>query len=190
MVTRFVSGCPGCSSGEEAYSIAMLYAEECRLQKRSVSIQIFATDIDEQMLRLAREATYPQAALADIPEDMRELYTLARDGHFRIKSRIRDMIRFSVHSIVRDPPFSNIDLLSCRNLLIYFGDGLQNTALPTFHYSIKPGGTLFLGPSETIGRFDHAFQPLDQAARDIPARRGSPGIPPASSGPRGCTPPP
>ena len=156
---------PGCSSGEEAYSIAMLFAEECRLQKRSVNIQIFATDIDEQMLRIAREATYVQAALVDIPEEMRDLYTLAQDGHFRIAARIRDMIRFSVHSVVRDPPFSNIDLVSCRNLLIYFGDSLQAAALPIFHYAIKPGGTLFLGPSETVGRFDHAFDPLDQAAR-------------------------
>ncbi|APX24438.1 MAG: chemotaxis protein CheB [Rhodobacteraceae bacterium] len=168
---------PGCSSGEEAYSIAMLFAEECRLQKRSVNIQIFATDIDEQMLRLAREASYPQAALGDIPEGMRDLYTIARDGQFRMSARIRDMIRFSVHSIVRDPPFSNIDLLSCRNLLIYFGDGLQKTALPIFHYAIKPGGTLFLGPSETVGRYDHAFQPLDQTARVFQRNNGRPEYP-------------
>ncbi|KAB2539872.1 chemotaxis protein CheB [Salipiger aestuarii] len=168
---------PGSSSGEEPYSIAMLFAEECRLQKRSVNIQIFATDIDEQMLRIAREATYAQAALVDIPEEMRERYTLAGDGHFRITARIRDMIRFSVHSIARDPPFSNIDLLSCRNLLIYFGDALQNAVLPIFHYAIKPGGTLFLGPSETVGRFDHAFDPLDQAARLFRRGEGRPQYP-------------
>ena len=156
---------PGCSSGEEAYTIAMMFADEARLQNRSVNIQIFATDIDEQMLRLARDATYPQAALIDIPEGMRDIYTVARDGRFKISARIRDMIRFSVHSIVRDPPFSNIDLLSCRNLLIYFGEKLQGLALPIFHYAIKPGGTLFLGPSETVGRYDHAFAPLDQSAR-------------------------
>ncbi|ETX16592.1 chemotaxis protein CheB [Roseivivax halodurans JCM 10272] len=156
---------PGCSSGEEAYSIAMMFAEEVRLQRRSVNIQIFATDIDEQMLRLAREAIYPQAALADIPEEMRELYTIARDGKFQVSAKIRDMIRFSVHSIVRDPPFSNIDLLSCRNLLIYFGDQLQASALPIFHYAIRPGGLLFLGPSETVGRYDHMFHAVDQSAR-------------------------
>ena len=156
---------PGCSSGEEAYSIAMLFADECRQQKRSINIQIFATDIDEQMLRIAREGTYAQAALADIPERMRDDYTIGRDGHFQVTARIRDMIRFSVHSIVRDPPFSNIDLLSCRNLLIYFGDQLQKAAMPIFHYAIKPGGTLFLGPSETVGRYDHAFQAIDQSAR-------------------------
>ncbi|MAQ82427.1 MAG: chemotaxis protein CheB [Maritimibacter sp.] len=156
---------PGCSSGEEAYSIAMLFADECRAQKRSVNIQIFATDIDEQMLRIAREGSYAQAALADIPEAMRDAYTIARDGRFQVSAKIRDMIRFSVHSIVRDPPFSSIDLLSCRNLLIYFGDQLQRSAMPIFHYAIKPGGVLFLGPSETVGRFDHAFQAIDQSAR-------------------------
>ena len=168
---------PGCSSGEEAYSIAMLFADECRRQKRSVNIQIFATDIDEQMLRIAREGTYAQAALADIPEDMREAYTIARDGHFQVSAKIRDMIRFSVHSIVRDPPFSNIDLLSCRNLLIYFGDQLQKAAMPIFHYAIKPGGALFLGPSETVGRYDHAFQAIDQSARVFRRNNGRPEYP-------------
>ena len=156
---------PGCSSGEEAYSIAMLFAEEVRLQRRSIDIQVFATDIDERMLRIARDGIYPQAALADIPEDMRDLYTVARDGTFQIASRIRDMIRFSVHSLVRDPPFSNIDLLSCRNLLIYFDEQLQGAVLPIFHYSVRPGGNLFLGPSETLSRHDHLFHPVEQQAR-------------------------
>lgn len=156
---------PGCSSGEEAYSIAMLFAEEVRSQRRSIDIQVFATDIDERMLRIARDGIYPQSALADIPEDMRDLYTVARDGTFQISSRIRDMIRFSVHSLVRDPPFSNIDLLSCRNLLIYFDDELQAAVLPIFHYSVRPGGKLFLGPSETLGRHDHLFHPVEQQAR-------------------------
>lgn len=168
---------PGCSSGEEAFSIAMMFADEMRSQKRTPKVQIFATDIDEQMLRIAREASYPQAALADIPEEMRDAFTIARDGRFQISSRIRDMIRFSVHSIVRDPPFSNIDLLSCRNLLIYFGDQLQGLALPIFHYSIKPGGTLFLGPSETVGRHDHAFRQVDQTARIFERNDGRPEYP-------------
>jgi two-component system CheB/CheR fusion protein len=168
---------PGCSSGEEAFSIAMMFAEEARAQKRAPKVQIFATDIDEQMLRIAREASYPQSALADIPEEMRDAYTIARDGRFQISSRIRDMIRFSVHSIVRDPPFSNIDLVSCRNLLIYFGDQLQNLALPIFHYAIKPDGILFLGPSETVGRHDHAFRQVDQAARIFQRNDGRPEYP-------------
>ncbi|MCA0998458.1 chemotaxis protein CheB [Alloyangia pacifica] len=168
---------PGCSSGEEAYTIAMMFADEARQQQRTVNIQLFATDIDEQMLRIAREATYPQAALADIPEAMRDNYTIALDGRFRISAKIRDMIRFSVHSIVRDPPFSNIDLLSCRNLLIYFGDTLQSSALPIFHYALKPGATLFLGPSETVGRYDHIFKPLDQSARIFQRNNSRPEYP-------------
>ena len=156
---------PGCSSGEEAYSIAMLFSEQVRIQKKTISIQIFATDIDEQMLKIARQGLYPISALADIPEEMRELYTIAREGKFQVDSRIRDMIRFSLHSVVRDPPLSNIDLISCRNLLIYFGEKLQSSALPVFHYAIRPGGTLFLGPSETIGRFESAFAAIDQSAR-------------------------
>ncbi|KZY33235.1 chemotaxis protein CheB [Roseovarius sp. HI0049] len=168
---------PGCSSGEEAFTIAMMFAEEMRDQNRAPKVQIFATDIDEQMLRIARDASYPQAALADIPEEMRDAYTIARDGRFQVSSRIRDMIRFSVHSIVRDPPFSNIDLLSCRNLLIYFGDQLQNLALPIFHYAIKPGGTLFLGPSETVGRHDRSFEQVDQTARIFKRNDGRPEYP-------------
>lgn len=156
---------PGCSSGEEVYSIAMLFAEEVRRQKKAIMIQIFATDIDEQMLRIARQGTYPVSALADIPESFRERYTVAREGRFQIAGRVRDMVRFSLHSVVRDPPFSNIDLLSCRNLLIYFGERLQATALPIFHYAVRPGGVLFLGPSETIGRFESLFRPIDAQAR-------------------------
>ncbi|EPX78394.1 CheR family methyltransferase [Salipiger mucosus] len=156
---------PGCSSGEEAYTMAMIFAHELHEQRRSFKVQVFATDIDEQMLRIAREGVYPHAALADVPEELRDRYTIAREGSFQIPAQIRDMIRFSVHSVVRDPPFSNIDLLSCRNLLIYFGEKLQTQALPIFHYSLKPGGILFLGPSETVGRFDELFPPINQQAR-------------------------
>ncbi|WP_232281594.1 chemotaxis protein CheB (plasmid) [Sagittula stellata E-37] len=156
---------PGCSSGEEAYTIAMIFAEEVREQRRTIDIQVFATDIDEQMLRIARNGLYPNAAMADIPEEMREMYTIARDGKFQVSSRIREMIRFSVHSVVRDPPFSSIDLLSCRNLLIYFGDQLQAAVMPIFHYALRPGGALYLGPSETLGRHDRLFQTIDAQAR-------------------------
>ncbi len=157
---------PGCSSGEEAYSIAMVFAEEVRLQRRSIDIQVFATDIDERMLRIARNGVYAHSALADIPEDMRDLYTVARDNNnFQIAARIREMVRFSVHSLVRDPPFSNIDLLSCRNVLIYFDEHLQSQVLPIFHYSVRPGGILFLGPSETLGRYDHMFGARNQQSR-------------------------
>ncbi|GGD49218.1 chemotaxis protein CheR [Croceicoccus pelagius] len=156
---------PGCSSGEEAYSLAMLFAEELRAQDRNVTVQVIASDIDDQMLRIAREGIYPIAALADIPEPMRSLYTVGHGDTFAINSSIRDMVRFSLHSVIKDPPFSRIDLISCRNLLIYFDDRLQQAVLPLFHYALRPDGWLLLGPSETIGRYDDLFSPVDAKHR-------------------------
>ncbi|GGB30068.1 chemotaxis protein CheR [Sphingomonas metalli] len=168
---------PGCSSGEEAYSIAMLFAEAARTSGQPVAVQIFATDIDEQMLQIAREGVYPAAALADLPAAMRERYTVPHAERFTIAGPIRDLIRFSNHSLVKDPPFSRIDLVSCRNLLIYFDDRLQQSVLPLLHYALKPGGYLFLGPSESVGRFEHLFLPIDQHARLFERAPGAPNYP-------------
>lgn len=156
---------PGCSSGEEAYSIAMLFAQEIEASGRNLRVQVFATDIDERMLEIARAARYPLSALSDVPDALRDAYTIGREGSFQITSQLRDMVRFSPHSLIKDPPFSRIDLISCRNLLIYFDDSLQTRALPIFHYALKPGGYLFLGPSESIGRAEHLFDPADPQAR-------------------------
>ena len=156
---------PGCSSGEEAYSIAMLFAEVARYTGQPLAVQIFATDIDEQMLAIAREGNYPISALVDLPPKLRERYTVPHTDRFSIAASIRDVIRFSSHSLVKDPPFSRIDLVSCRNLLIYFDDRLQQSVVPLFHFALREGGYLFLGPSESVGRFDHLFQPVDQPAR-------------------------
>ncbi|RSU51651.1 chemotaxis protein CheB [Sphingomonas sp. S-NIH.Pt15_0812] len=168
---------PACSSGEEAYTIAMLFAEAARLTGQPLAVQIFATDIDEQMLAIAREGTYPAAALADLPGDLRDRYTILHAERFAMSATIRDMIRFSSHSLVKDPPFSRIDLLSCRNLLIYFDDRLQQSVVPLLHYSVRPGGYLFLGPSETVSRFEHMFQPIDQPARLFERSPGAPNYP-------------
>jgi two-component system CheB/CheR fusion protein len=169
---------PGCSSGEEAYSVAMLFAEAARkLGVRSSGVQIFATDIDEQMLQIARNGAYPASALVDLPPAMRERYTLPHAERFLIVPQIRDMIRFSNHSLVKDPPFSRIDLVSCRNLLIYFDDRLQQSVVPLLHYAIRPEGYLFLGPSESIGRFEHLFPVLDHQARIFQRSPGAPNYP-------------
>ncbi len=168
---------PGCSSGEEAYSIAMLFAEAARETGQPLAVQIFATDIDEQMLQIAREGSYPASALADIPAPLRERYTMPHAERFTIAASIRDMIRFSNHSLVKDPPFSRIDLVSCRNLLIYFDDRLQQSVLPLLHYALRPGGYLFLGPSESVGRFDHLFPAIDGHARLFERSPGSPSYP-------------
>ncbi|WP_136686099.1 CheR family methyltransferase [Falsirhodobacter xinxiangensis] len=167
----------GCSSGEEAYSIAMLVADRMRQRGDVFSLQIFATDIDEQMLQIAREGRYPLSAIVDIPESLRERYTTPHADHFSINSEIRDVIRFSSHSVVKDPPFSKVDLVSCRNLLIYFDDKLQQSVLPLFHYAIRPEGYLFLGPSESVGRFEHLFPALDQQARVFQRSPGAPSYP-------------
>ncbi|PNU02223.1 CheR family methyltransferase [Novosphingobium guangzhouense] len=168
---------PGCSSGEEAYSIAMLFAEAARRMSLANPVQIFASDIDEQMLQIAREGIYPASALADIPSPMRERWTIPHGEKFAISSQIRDLIRFSNHSVVKDPPFSRIDLVSCRNLLIYFDDRLQQSVMPILHYAIRSGGYLFLGPSESIGRFDHLFPALDHHARIFERGPGNPSYP-------------
>ncbi|GAB0113930.1 chemotaxis protein CheB [Acidisoma sp. C75] len=180
---------PGCSSGEEAYSIAMLFAEVARSLGTRPGVQIFATDIDEQMLQIAREGTYPASALADIPAPLRERYAMPHGDRFSIAGPVRDLIRFSNHSLVKDPPFSRIDLLSCRNLLIYFGERLQQSVLPLLHYALKPGGVLFLGPSESVGRFEHLFPPIDQHARLFLRSPGAPSYPIDLPGQRGSAPP-
>ena len=156
---------PGCSSGEEAYTLAILFAEAMRRHGVRPFVQIFATDIDDKMLGIAKRAEYPLAALHDIPAPFRDRYTMAGTGSFTLVPAIRDMVRFSEHSLIKDPPYSKIALLSCRNLLIYLDDALQKRIIPVFHFALREGGTLFLGSSESIGRFDDLFETVDQKAR-------------------------
>ena len=156
---------PGCSSGEEAYSIAMLIDAALRARAVKPFVQIFATDIDEAMLEVAKSARYPVAALADIPEEYRDACTVSSTTHFQIAPHIRDMVRISPHSLVKDPPFSRLDMISCRNLLIYMNGRMQDELLPLFHYALKPGGTLFLGPAESASRREDLFRTADQKAR-------------------------
>lgn len=168
---------PGCSSGEEAYTIAILFAEAARALNMPCNVQIFATDIDESMLKIARDGSYPIASLADIPQELQEYYVIPHKERFNFIGQIRDMIRFSGHSLIKDPPFSKVDLVSCRNLLIYFDDKLQKTVMPLLHYAIRPGGFLFLGSSESVGRFDSVFSVIDQKARLFERLPGSPSYP-------------
>ena len=157
---------PGCSSGEEAYTIAILVADAMHRHDAHLYVQVFATDIDDKMLQIARSGTYPISALPDIPPEYQAHYTIAGTETFTLSPRIRDMVRFSQHNLVRDPPFSNIDLISCRNVLIYFGEELQKQVIPLFHFALRSGsGYLFLGSSEAIGRFDDLFECLDQSSR-------------------------
>ncbi|WP_411837161.1 chemotaxis protein CheB [Paracoccus sp. ME4] len=155
----------GCSSGEEAYSVAMLIDTEMRAAGLRPRFTVFASDIDKKMIEIARAGTYPISALADIPEEMRAEYTTHRDALMQITPQLRDRVRFSLHSVLRDPPFARVDLISCRNLLIYLDEELQGRVLPLFHYALRPGGYLFLGPSEGVRREAAHFTELDRPAR-------------------------
>ncbi|MFH1983341.1 MAG: chemotaxis protein CheB [Pseudomonadota bacterium] len=159
----------GCSTGEEAYSIAILLQERLDVLKRHFKVQVFATDIDSQAIATARAGIYPASIAADIsPERLARFFSAEPNGKdggpsaYRIHKSIRDMLVFSEQNVIKDPPFSKLDLISCRNLLIYMGGELQKKLMPLFHYSLRPGGFLFLGTSETVGDFGDMFAVLDR----------------------------
>jgi len=157
----------GCATGEEAYSLAMMVAEALggpgKLTKDRV--QIFATDIDRSALEQARRGEYPQSALNDVPEAFREKYFLLREGRVVVRPEVRSVILFSLHNVIQDPPFINIDLVSLRNLLIYFNSRLQERVLSRIHHALSSRGFVFLGRSETVGALEVDFEPLADAGR-------------------------
>ena len=155
---------PGCATGEEAYSLAILFAEYQAAQNLSYKVQIFATDIDNQALETARSGIYPVSIANDVsPERLESYFKLEPDGSaYRIQTNIRDMLIFSEQDVIKDPPFSRLDMISCRNLLIYMSGELQNKLIPIFQYALNPGGFLFLGTSETIGDFGDFFVVVDR----------------------------
>ena len=157
----------GCSTGEEAYSLAILLAERMEAMRRNCTVQVFATDIDSRAIAAARVGLYPASIAADItPERLARFFTPEPDGSaYRIHKAIRDMVVFSEQDVIKDPPFSKLDLISCRNLLIYLGADLQKRLIPLFHYALKPGGMLCLGTSETVGEFGGLFVALDRKAK-------------------------
>jgi two-component system, chemotaxis family, CheB/CheR fusion protein len=156
---------PGCSTGEEVFSIAILLREH--MDKLSVlpRVQIFATDIDERALAVARAARYPEGLLNGVSPERRKRFFPFDGGSYVVAKDARELCIFSPHSVIRDPPFSRIDLISCRNLLIYFGAGVQNEVIPTFHYALRPDGYLFLGSAENVGQFDDLFVPIEKKHR-------------------------
>ena len=157
----------GGSTGEEAYSIAILIAEQIEALKQSYTVQIFATDIDSEAIALARAGRYPATIAADISsERLARFFTLENNGNtYRIHKSIRDMLIFSEQNVIKDPPFSKLDLISCRNLLIYLSGELQKKIFPVFYYALNPGAFLFLGTSETVGETMEMFDPLDRKAK-------------------------
>src|SRR6185503_11551556 len=174
---------PGCSTGEEAYSIAMLLFEVMARLRVHRPIQIFGTDLSEQAIAAARNGVYATDIAASMSTiRLRQFFEKSGRG-YKISKRVRDACVFARHDLTRDPPFSRLDLVSCRNVLIYMGTSLQDTILPIFHYALKPGGYLLLGKAESLGSFPDLFEAVDwkrriyrkksvpaRQARDLPAR--------------------
>ncbi len=156
---------PGCSTGEEAYSLAILLREHMDTMRGPPRVQIFATDIDEPAIGTARLGRYPSMLLEGMQPDRRNRFFRPLESGYVVAKEIRDICTFSAHSLVRDPPFSRMDLVSCRNLLIYLDADLQARVVPSFHYSLAPDGILILGISESTARHEDLFTPLDKPAR-------------------------
>jgi chemotaxis methyl-accepting protein methylase len=157
----------GCSTGEEAYSLAMVFKEvvEKLKPRKKLSLQVFATDLDKDAIDKARQGFYPENICADVaPERMSRFFTKEENG-CRVRKEIREMVIFAPQSLIMDPPFTKLDILSCRNLLIYLAPEMQKKLFPLFHYSLTPGGVLFLGSAETVGTFTDLFTPLNQKLR-------------------------
>jgi two-component system CheB/CheR fusion protein len=182
---------PGCATGEEVYSLAILVREHMDTLRASPKVQLFATDIDEQALTVARIGRYPAALLDGVSAHRLRRFFSGDELSMAVNKEIRDLCIFSAHSVIRDPPFSRVDLISCRNLLIYLGIDFQSRVIPVFHFALRPRGFLFLGTSENVSqhgdlfaplekkhrifeRRDHAAGPLDLA---LPGRLGRPGRP-------------
>lgn len=155
----------GCATGEEAYSLAILFKEALTKAESTRRVTIFATDIDDRAVTIARAGCYSDAIEADISPDRLERHFVKEGQRYHVAKNIREMCVFSTHDIVKDPPFSKLDLISCRNLLIYFELPLQKRVISTFHYGIKTNGFLWLGPSETIAASARLFKPLDKRSR-------------------------
>lgn len=152
----------GCATGEEAYSIAMLLREYMDETHQEFKVQLYSTDLDGDAISVARAGIYPPNIAQDVhPERLRRFFA-KEDAGFRVKKQIREMVVFATHNITKDPPFTKLDLLSCRNLMIYLEPELQNRLIPSFHYALRPGGVLFLSPSESIGAHSDLFAPLNR----------------------------
>ena len=156
---------PGCASGEEVYTIAILLHEQLAQLALPPPVQIFATDIDEQALELARQGRYDTAITAHVSADRLARFFSHNERGYQITKTIREMCIFSIHNLISDPPFARIDLIACRNLLIYFDADLQRRLLPLLHYALAPRGYLFLGSSESVSTHADLFRTVDKAQR-------------------------
>lgn len=155
----------GCASGEEAYSIAILLSEHAATLRNAPKIQIFATDIDERALETARKGFYPASVAEHVSAERLTRFFVKQDGGYQVTRPLRELCLFSPHSFIKDPPFTRLDLVSCRNVMIYLGPDLQKRVLPLFHYALRPGAYLFLGPSESVTTHRELFRAIDKKHR-------------------------
>src|SRR5262249_43070448 len=163
---------PGCATGEEVYSLAIVLFEVLQGHPAAAPIQIFGTDVSDTAIDKARPAFYPENSLINVsPERLRAFFRKV-EGGYQISKRLRDVCIFARQNVASDPPFSNIDLLSCRNLLIYLEPTLQRRVLPLFHYALNSTGYLMLGSAETLGLFTDLFQPIDRSHRIFVKKAG------------------
>ncbi|GAB4255813.1 MAG: hypothetical protein Kow0065_04140 [Methylomicrobium sp.] len=162
----------GCATGEEAYSLAILFNEHIRSQNSKVKLQVFATDIDNEALSFARRGFFNSATMAEVPQEYLNRYFRPSGNGFEPIKELRDCIVFARQDIVSDPPFLKVDLISCRNVLIYFNADLQSKVLSTLHYALKSDGLLFLGKSESVNQKETLFSVLDRRARIFQSRGG------------------
>ena len=156
---------PGCATGEEAYSLAIAALEYGESVRARVTLQIFATDVSEPSIERARAGIYPETVALDVSEERIRRFFARTERGYQVDKMIRDMCVFARQNVTSDPPFSRVDLISCRNLLIYLEPALQKRVMPTFHYALKPGGFLLLGSSETVGAGSELFSPIDKGAK-------------------------
>ncbi|HWY31866.1 MAG TPA: chemotaxis protein CheB [Candidatus Acidoferrum sp.] len=158
---------PGCSTGEEAYSLAIVLREALDelKPKRNLQIQIFATDLDKDAIEKARQGVFPSNISADVPKARLNRFFTKEQPGYRVRKEIRELVIFAPQNLILEPPFTKLDILSCRNLLIYLTTDVQKKLIPLFHYSLNPGGILFQGSAETIGDFTNLFTPLAGKSR-------------------------
>ena len=153
----------GCATGEEPYSLGMLLLEHLAAAQKNCQVQIFATDVDEDALEVARHGMYPDSIAADVSsERLGRFFTRMDDAAYQVNKQLREIVIFARQNLITDAPFSKLDLIVCRNLLIYLEPDVQKKVIALLHFSLNEGGFLFLGPSETIGRHNDLFEPVSK----------------------------
>jgi two-component system CheB/CheR fusion protein len=165
---------PACATGEEAYSIAMMLLEHAEKVDAPPSLQIFACDLDDGAIRVARAGHYAEVITADVSEERLRRFFIKDHSGYRVRRELREMVLFATHDLVKDPPFSRMDLISCRNLLIYLNQEAQDRVFDTFHFALKPEGRLFLGTSESVDDTSQLFNVLDKKNRIYSRKATSP----------------